>query len=206
MKTPSRYKVCRRVGDGVFVQCQTQKFHLRSSRKGGVRAKGFRRPRTDYGNQLIEKQKVRYSYNISERQLSNYVKKADSASGHAPGKLLYTYLESRLDNIIFRAGLAASRQQARQMVSHGHIYINGKKLNIPSYQVVPGAVITVKPKSKESALFREAEERQKTLQVPSWISRGENGAVTVLSLPVHGDLKEGYELDFSTVIEFYNRV
>jgi small subunit ribosomal protein S4 len=206
MKTQPKYKVCRRLGDGVHAKCQTPKYQLAKSRRNGGKKIFRRRPRTEFGTQLIEKQKVRFSYNISEKQLSKYVKNASKGSGDQPGRLLYSYLERRVDNIIYRVGLATSRQQARQIVTHGHILVNGRKLDVPSYQVSKGDEITLKAKSLTGVLFNDAKARVKATQEPEWLSVDEkNMKVVVKDLPVLDPANEP-DMDYSTVIEFYNRV
>ena len=132
MKTGPRYKICKRLGNGVFEKCQTQKFTLSESR----RSFQGRRPRqiSDYGKQLLEKQRVRFTYGITEQQFVNYVNSATKKEGDAAATLLST-LERRLDNVVYRLGLAPTRRAARQMVVHGHILVNGKKAAIPSHVV-----------------------------------------------------------------------
>src|SRR5210317_1648441 len=125
MKVGPQYKVCKRLGNGVFEKCQTQKFTLSEGKKSFKMGK---RPRqmSDYGKQLIEKQRVRYTYGITEKQLVNYVKGSAQKEGDATDTLLET-LERRLDNVVYRLGLAPTRRAARQMVVHEHIRVNGKK-------------------------------------------------------------------------------
>lgn len=140
-----RYKICKRLGNTVFEKCQTQKYAVAEARRGMKRG---RRPRqlSDYGKQLLEKQRVRFTHGISEKQLSGYVKAATSKQGE-PTVTLRRLLEMRLDNVLFRLGLASTRRSARQMISHGHIMINGHKVTIPSYQTKVDEVITVRGKS-----------------------------------------------------------
>ena len=204
MKTPPRYKLCRRLGDGVYVQCQTPKYQIAKSKKIGAK-KFFRKPKTDYGIQLIEKQKVRFSYHINERQLSNYVKRALSASGETPTGVLFQSLELRLDNIVYRAGITLSRQQARQAVSHGHIAVNGKRVTIPSCHTRVGDVIAIRPRSLSSPLFHEVRNKIKNITLPAWLAVDNAGELTVKSMP---SLEAGRDadLDYGSVIEFYNRV
>lgn len=204
MKVPPKYKTCRRLGDGVFSKCQTPKYQLAKSRKT-YKTKFSRGPRTEYGVQLVEKQKVRYSYNISEKQMSNYVKKASKTRGATPVDALQRLLESRLDNVVYRVGIAASRQQARQMVSHGHIAVNGRKLTIPSYEVRIGDKVGVSKKSIDSELFHDVGEKIKETVVSSWINIDKSAVATIAAAPLVTVPHEA-DLDFATVIEFYNRV
>src|SRR3990167_8707281 len=147
MISKPKFKICRRLGPGVYDKCQTSKFRATSSKRGLL---GARRPKapSEYGAQLIEKQKIRFSYGISERQLSNYVKKASHIRGAGTAEKLYEGLESRLDNVIYRMGLAVSRRAARQMVSHGHFIVNDKRVTIPSYELKSGDIIKIREGSK----------------------------------------------------------
>ena len=146
MITKPKFKICRRLGPGVYDKCQTTKF----STSSGKFSVGSKRPKalTEYGTQLIEKQKIRFSYGISERQLSNYVKKATHIKGAGTAVKFFEDIESRLDNVIYRMGLAPSRRGSRQMVSHGHFIVNDKRVTIPSYEVKPGDIIKIREGSK----------------------------------------------------------
>jgi small subunit ribosomal protein S4 len=115
-----KYKICRRLGSGVFDQCQSPKFMLSEAKKTKVAKKGPRKQVSEYGQQLGEKQKIRFSYGISEKQLGNYVEEATSSKGSVASEKLFELLETRLDNTIYRLGLASTRRLARQMASHGH--------------------------------------------------------------------------------------
>lgn len=202
MKQGPQYKICRMVGDRIFPKCQTTKFAV-SGPKHRV-SKRPPRPKTEYGLQLLEKQKARFSYGITERQFSNYVKRAGTMSGN-PAPRLYQLLETRLDNTVFRMGLVHSRRFARQVVAHGHILVNGRRVSAPSYQVKIGDVITVREGSKQSALFRDMEERLKVYTTPEWVTF-DGGALqgSVTALPVLGT-GEG-AINFGTIVEFYSRV
>jgi len=130
---------------------------------------GLRRTKfSDYGMQLREKQKVRRIYGISERQFQNYFVKADRQKG-ITGTNLLMLLERRLDNTCYRLGLAASRQEARHLVAHGHFLVNGQKVNIPSYLVKPADVIEVKEKSNKLDRIKEAMEAVARRNIPSWL-------------------------------------
>src|SRR6185436_9532268 len=164
-----KYKICRRLGPGVYEKCQTQKFvasQARHANKGGKRPKAL----SDFGTQLIEKQKARFSYGLTERQFSNYVKKATEVKGGNAPELLFGYMETRLDNVVYRFGVAHTRSLARQMVSHGHFVVNGKKLTVPSYQVRPGDVISVREGSRKSPLFQDLGKKLKNYSAPAWLS------------------------------------
>ena len=155
---------------------------------------------TEYGTQQREKQKVKFVYGVMEKQFYKLYEEATRKEG-VTGELLLQYLERRLDNVIYRLGFGATRRQARQIVSHGHILINGKRVNIASYRVKPGDVITVKEDSKELALIKESV-GQKT--VPGWLSL-EEGALTAKVLENPGRDAVDFEVDEAMIIEFYSR-
>lgn len=210
MRTGPKYKICRRLGDKVFPQCQTTKFSISGSANktdGKSGGKGFgRRTGTDYGTQLIEKQKVRYTYGLTERQFRNYVRRArERVQVSNPAPYLYQTLEERLDNIVFRAGWANSRAFARQLVSHGHVLVNGRRLTIPSARLTAGAMLSLAPRSRDKALFRDLPERLKDYKLPSWLSWDETSrTLTVKAAPPPSEAEPN--LNFSAIIEFYSRV
>ena len=162
-----KYKIAKRLGAAVFEKTQTQKFALSEARsaRNKVRKGGMM---SDYKKQLIEKQKMRFSYGISEKQLSQYVSKAVEESNQPIAELM-ARLESRLDNVVYRLGFAKTRRLARQIVSHGHILINGRRLNIPSHKVAIGDVISVREQSRSSALFVVLSETLATQTPNSWL-------------------------------------
>ena len=155
---------------------------------------------TEYGTQQREKQKVKFVYGVMEKQFYKLYEEATRKEG-VTGELLLQYLERRLDNVIYRLGFGATRRQARQIVSHGHILINGKRVNIASYRVKQGDVITVKEDSKELALIKESV-GQKT--VPGWLSL-EEGVLTAKVLENPGRDAVDFEVDEAMIIEFYSR-
>ncbi len=192
--------MCRRLGTGMFEKCQTQKFLARA--KTGKKQTMSRR--SDYGNQFLEKQKIRFTYGIREKQFANYI---DHAMSHGkkdlkPANLLSQLLERRLDNTVYRLGIASTRALARQMVSHGHIVVNGKKLSVPSYRVEKGDVITIREGSKQSPLFAEMITKLKGFKTPDWLKwDAEFAKATVADLPRETDPF----LNPQSVIEFYSR-
>ena len=202
MLTKPKFKICRRLGPGVYDKCQTSKFASSGGGKGML--PGARRPKapSEYGAQLIEKQKIRFSYGISERQLSNYVKKVSKVKGAGTAEKLYEGLESRLDNAIYRMGLGASRRAARQMVSHGHFVVNDVKVTIPSYELKSGDVIKIREGSKVKKIFSNVVEKMKDYNPPAWVSF-DVGSMEgkILAKPVN---TEGF-LDLNAVLEFYSR-
>lgn len=199
--TQKKYKLCRRLGAGIYEKCQTAKF----AKSEPVVKKG-KKParRSDYGNQLIEKQKVRFMYGVREKQFGNYVAYAmeHSKKGLSPAELLFRKLEERLDNVIYRLGFANTRALARQMASHGHFTVNGKKLTIPSYAVKHGDVIAIREGSKSSALFKDAAVKLKPIKKPDWFTFDD----AALTAKISGDPKNPDPfLNFQVVIEFYSR-
>lgn len=202
MKTGPRYKIAKRLGASVFEKTQTQKFALAQERAAKTKKRG--RGPTEFGKQLLEKQKVRMTYGISEKQFSNYIKEAMLTHGAAPADTLHKLLELRLDNVVYRMGLATTRRAARQMVSHGHVTVNGVKTTIPSRRVHTGQKIAVRAGSKDRVLFENLSERLADRTLTSWLSfdpksmqGGIEGAPTTVSTDTAGDL--------ASVISFYSR-
>ncbi len=200
-----KYKICRRLGVGVFEKCQSQKFALSAASKGQS-GPGAKRPkrRTDYGIQLIEKQKVRFTYNVREKQFRNYVEKAISSAktGLTPSQKLFEQLEMRLDNAVYRTGLAGSRMMARQMVSHGHITVNGRKTTVPSVSLRHGDVIAIREGSKDKPVFQQADKRMASAQIQPWLRIDAKAiSASVEGLPSKPDAF----LNFQSVVEFYSR-
>lgn len=168
MKIGPKFKIAKRLGAPIFEKTQTAKFQLSEARSAKNRK--FRHGQaSDYKRQLIEKQKMRFTYGISEKQLRRYVDEATTKS-HQPIALLIERLESRLDNIVYRLGLAKTRRAARQMVSHGHICVNGKKTRVPSYKITVGDKITIREGSKDSGLYTALKENHEHTTVPAWLT------------------------------------
>lgn len=155
---------------------------------------------TEYGIQLREKQKAKFVYGVMEKQFHKLYEEATRKEG-VTGVLLLQYLERRLDNVIYRLGFATTRRQARQIVSHGHILINGKRVNIASYRVKQGDVISIKEDSRELAIIKEAV-GQKT--VPGWLSLDE-ATLTAKVLENPGRDAVDFEINEAMIIEFYSR-
>ncbi|MEX0934844.1 MAG: 30S ribosomal protein S4 [Candidatus Paceibacterota bacterium] len=199
MKIGPKYKICKRLGAPIFEKCQTQKFALSES-KGG-RRRGRRRRQSEYGLQLAEKQKARYTYGMTEGQFSRYVKKSLDAPGSSPIQLLFQKLEGRLDNVAYRLGLAKTRRMARQLVSHGHILVNGRKVSIPSYQVQESDTITVR--NEDKGPFRTLKEEGAGTP-PAWLAfdaKKLEGRVD--GQPTYDETEHLFSL--SKVLEFYTR-
>lgn len=201
MITKPKFKICRRLGPGVYDKCQTTKF---STTSGKFSSPGAKRPKalSEYGAQLIEKQKIRFSYGITERQLSNYVKKASQIKGAGTAIKFYEDLESRLDNVIYRMGLAPSRRGSRQMVSHGHFIVNDKRVTIPSYEVKSGDIIKIREGSKNKKIFDNMAEKLKDYTAPTWLTYDASKMEgRILSKPKNTETF----LDLNAVLEFYSR-
>lgn len=198
----AKYKVCRRLGSGVFEKCQNQKFSLSEARH--EKATRGKRPKqiSDYGQQLIEKQKIRFSYGITEKQLENYVKEATTMKKVAPRDALFQLLESRLDNTLYRTGVAVTRRLARQMASHGHFTVNGIRTTVPSYRLTEGDVVALREGSKSRVLFQNLDTKLAKVTTPAWLTfDAKSLSATVKGTPVNDDTF----LDFGSVLEFYSR-
>lgn len=155
---------------------------------------------SDYGKQLREKQKVKRSYGLLERQFRKYFQAASRNPANT-GEVLLTLLERRLDNVIYRLGLAPTRSAARQFVGHGHIQVDGKRVNIPSFQVSSGMVITPKQKFLETPILKKLLE-EKDMALPGWLKR--HGPVgKILRLPKREDIVD--DINEQLIIEFYSR-
>jgi small subunit ribosomal protein S4 len=201
MKTGPKYKIARRLGAPIFEKTQSQKYALSLSRKE-KNGKVPRRPKSEFGLQLIEKQKARFSYGVTEKQFSKYVKSSLHAT--EPVQELYKSLELRLDNILYRAGFAKTRAQGRQIASHGHVMVKGRRATIPSMRLSPDTVITVREGSAPSPLFGEIEERLKNVAVPAWLTvNPAKKEIKISGLPVYAAGDNVFDL--GAVLEFYSR-
>lgn len=201
MKIGPRYKIARRLGAPVFEKTQTAKYQLSLSRKERA-GKAPMRPKSEYGQALLEKQKARFTYGLTERQFRGYVDKALRASN--PVQKLFAFLEARLDNILFRSGLAKTRLAARQMASHGHILVNGRRVTIPSIALKAGDLLSVRAGSAQSPLFADSAERMKSQAAPAWLEvKPEEREVKVAGAPNYEPAEHVFDL--GVVVEFYNR-
>jgi small subunit ribosomal protein S4 len=170
-------KKCRRAGEKLFLKgekCFGQKCPLlrKPYAPGKFGKRGKKRPTrglSEYGAQLREKQKMKFGYGVSERQFANYLAESKKKRRDDPQKLLNEFLELRLDNIVFRLGFSESRAGARQIVSHGHITLNGKKVNIPSMRLATGDKIGIKPQSVGKNIFKDLDIKIKKYSPPSWL-------------------------------------
>lgn len=202
MKKVKKYKIGRRLGAGVFEKCQTQKFVMSEARHAKAKKNKRPKPMSAYGLQFIEKQKVRFMYGISETQFGNYIKEAVSHKGTPASEYLFELLERRLDNVVYRLGVAHTRRLSRQMISHGHIIVNGKKMTVPSYRVSIGDIISIREGSKKSVLFADMVKKMKDYTSPNWLKF--NPEAMTGKMEGKPNNTEGF-IDLPTVLEFYSR-
>lgn len=200
--TGPKGRLVRRFGVNIFDAPKYDKLLERRPNSPGIHGAGRRRKPSEYKKQLLEKQKLRFMYGINEKHMRNYYKKA-AASQDATGTALLILLERRLDNAVYRAGLAKTRPQARQLVSHGLITLNGRRVDIPSIMVREGDVIEVREKSKASKLFDDVREA-KDNETPRWVQFDKKALkATVSALPTEGDLDQ--LIATNLIVEFYSK-
>ncbi|MBU0749999.1 30S ribosomal protein S4 [Patescibacteria group bacterium] len=202
MKIGPKYKIAKRLGASVFEKTQTAKFALAQERGGKTKRRG--RGPTEFGKQLLEKQKVRITYGLSEKQFSGYVREAMSSHGAVPADVLHKLLEIRLDNVVYRLGLASTRRAARQMASHGHIMVNGRKTTIPSRRMTVNDKISIREGSRSSVLFEGFAERFAERTLPSWLTwnaKTMEGGLQEMPTTAANDAAG----DLSSVLSFYSR-
>lgn len=203
-------RLCRREGEKLYLKgercfspkCAIERRNYPPGQHG--RELQFRRSRpSDYGLQLREKQKLRRIYGVLERQFRRYFAIAQRARGMT-GALLLILLERRLDNVVYRLGFASSRAQARQLVRHGHFEVNGRKVDIPSYQVKPGDVIRVRDSSREKDYFKEIADHLEGQRPPPWLLLNpQDLSGQVLRLPVREEIDT--RVQEHLIVEFYSR-
>ena len=173
------------------------------NKKSNRQPKRQRRNESEYGRQLREKQKAKFIYGVLEKQFHMYYEKALKIEG-ITGDNLLTILESRLDNVVFRLGFARTRKEARQTVRHGHITVNGKRVDIPSYRVKAGDVVAVAPKFKDLLPIKEALISSEHMAVPAWLEVDiEKLTGTVLQLPTRDQID--LDLDAQLIVELYSK-
>ena len=174
-----------------------------SSKKESIRQPKRRRKESEYGMQLREKQKAKFIYCVLEKQFRGYFMKAKRQQG-ITGENLMRILESRLDNVVFRLGFARTRKEARQTVTHGHILVNGKRVDIPSYRVRPGDLVSVAPKAKEMLVIKSALVSNERIQVPAWLEVDiEKLQGSVLSLPNRDQID--LDINEQLIVELYSK-
>ncbi len=200
-------RLCRRENQKLHLKgdrCYTGKCALdrRAGQTPGQHGKG-RKKLSEYGLQLREKQKARRYYCVNEVQFSKYFDMAVAKQG-ITGENLLRILESRLDNVVYRMGLAMSRPESRQLVNHGHFTVNGKKVNIPSYLVKPGDVVAVCEKSRSLTKFKDLIEANSSRPVPNWIDFNKNGMeAKVMNLPERSEID--FPVEEHLIVEFYSK-
>lgn len=199
-------RLCRRQGEKLFLKgtkCYTDKCPVAKRDYAPGQHGKNKKKLSEYGIQLREKQKARRVYGVLEGQFHTYFEKASQKSG-VTGENLLILLECRLDNIVYRVGLGSSRAEARQLVRHGHFTLNGKKVNIPSYIVAPGDVITLTEKSKSLKRFDEILDQTSGRTLPKWLSFDEDKkTVNVVALPTREDIDVNIEEHL--IVELYSK-
>jgi len=204
--TSAQCRLCRREGMKLFLKgerCLTNKCSLeRRAYPPGQHGQG-RIKRSDYGVQLREKQKVRRMYGVLEKQFRLYYQRAARMKG-VTGENLLQLLERRLDNTVYRLGFANSRKDARQLVSHGHLLINGRRVDIPSIQIKEGDVVEVRERSKKLARIEGALELKAAGELPGWLELDRDGMkATVKALPTRDDIQ--IPVQESLIVELYSK-
>lgn len=201
MKIGPKYKIARRLGAPVFEKTQTQKFAQNLERKA---KKSYGKMKSEFGIQLNEKQKARMVYVISEKQFKNFVKSSLDKKTANPAETLFQALESRLDNVAYRSGFAKTRLGGKQMVSHGHLAVNGRRVTNPSLNVRIGDKISINKRSEAKPLFSNLDDRLKDITIPSWIKLDHAKKVAeIVAKPAY--VKTENLFDLNTVIEYYSR-
>ena len=191
-------KRCKALGISPAVMGYAKKNTTRNSNGN------FRKKKSEYATQMQEKQKLKFIYGVLEKQFSNYFEEASRRQGQA-GENLLQLLECRLDNVVFRLGYASTRRDARQLVSHNHFTVNGKRVNIPSYQVKAGDVIEVAESSRSSEVFKRLMGQDAPVfLVPTWMERDKNSLKgTVVRLPVREEIDVPVEEHL--IVELYSK-
>ncbi len=198
---------CRREGQKLFLKgerCYTGKCALdRRAYAPGQHGQARNRKASEYGKQLRTKQIARRYYGVLEGQFRHYFEMAEKMQGQA-GENLLRILESRLDNVIYRLGLASSRAQARQLVTHGHFYVNGRKVNIPSYLVRVGQTVTVKDGSRQLGLIKDIVEKNSGRAIPKWLEMNREAMeAKVVAMPEREDID--LAIEETLIVELYSK-
>ena len=194
-------KRCRTLGISPAVMGYTGNSKRESNRNPGPQR---RSKKSEYALQLTEKQKVKFIYGVLEKQFHSYYEKASRMKGNT-GDELMTLLERRLDNVVFRLGLAGTRREARQLVNHGHYTVNGKRVDIPSYLVKVGDVIAVCDKSRSTARFKKLVEDDKFVAAPKWLEKDKNAPLEgkVVAMPARDDID--FDVSVNLIVELYSK-
>jgi small subunit ribosomal protein S4 len=198
--TGSKHKLARRVGVNLLDKT-SQSLQRRLNIPPGVHGRKRKKRLSEYGLQMREKQKAKITYGLMERQFKNLVQSVQNKKGDT-GELIISRLESRLDNLVYRLGFAKSRMMARQMVSHGHVLVNDKKVSIPSYQVKVGEKISVSPKLEKNLTILEAVEEKNDNFLP-FLKKAKGLAGELTRMPTKEDFQIPFDLQL--IIEYYSR-
>ena len=189
----ARFKLCRRFGVNVFGHAKALKRVKKDQRQKKM---------SEYGTQLLEKQKVKAYYNVLERQFVRYYDKAKKMQG-VTGENMLRLLEFRLDNIVYRIGFANSIRQARQMVNHGHVLVNGRRVDIPSYSCKPGDVVELREASRENEMFKTNFQELRSFELPYIEKDLENFKGTITRFPERDELP--IEVNETLIVELYSK-
>ncbi|MDP2668978.1 MAG: 30S ribosomal protein S4 [bacterium] len=202
MRTTVTCKTCRRLRISV---CGREKCAFkRKPYPPGVHGKAFRRAGSEFGVQLAEKQKLKFLYGLRERQFRNYVQGALKQKGVGTSDAIINALESRLDNAVYRLGFSPTRAAARQVVNHGHVQVNGKRVNIPSYSLKIGDEVKLREASKQKGPFMNLEILIKKAAPPSWLELDRVSYAGKMTAPPSGEgLGKGYNMN--AIVEYYSR-
>ena len=202
--TGPKAKICRRFGTNIYGADKYDKTLQRKPQPPGKGPRDRLGRKSEYANQLTEKQKMRLIYGLSEKQFRRLYDQASSTKGKPTGDVMKELLESRLDNVIYRAGFAMTRLQARQFVSHGLFTVNGQRVTIPSYRVRAGDVITIRDRNKSSTTFADILSAHEKYMPPGWLkANAGNISVEVVTAPDAESAEQA--VDVRQVIEFYSR-
>lgn len=207
--TDTKCKICRRLGVKLFLKgerCLSPKCQMvKRGYPPGPKGKRRPAPLSGYGKELKEKQKLKFWYNLNETQLRKYVKEILAKKGKGDmTELLIRKLENRLDNVIFRLGFTKSREQARQLVSHSYFFVNGKPVNIPSYSVKKGDVISIRPTKIKKVVLKDSKNLLKKHKTPAWLQLD----IEKLEGKVSGEPKleeAAPPIEISSIFEYYSR-
>ena len=202
---PTKEKKERSLGVKLFLKperCNSPKcVTVRRPQRPGLHGKMFRRQLSEFGSQLKEKQKIRFTYGIRERHFRKIFQSAAKNPG-VTGQMIFHILEKRLDNVVYRLGFAASRSVARQLVGHGHIMVNNRKVTIPSFQVKVGEIVSIRPQSREHSVFKDLINNLKKYEPPIWLAMDQEKLQgKVLSEPK--DLEIPF--DANLVVDYYSK-
>lgn len=189
--------------EGVALHPKAHKLLVKKPYVPGQHGRNSRSRLSEYGTQLREKQKIRRSYGLLEKQFRNVITEAQKSKGQT-GETILKLLELRADNVVYRAGFANSRRSSRQLVNHGHFLLDGKKVDIPSIRLKEGQTLEVSPKAKSNAYFKELLANPTAGSPPKWLKVDAKGLkISVLAMPSRDDIPE--EFNEQAVVEFYSR-